>query len=53
MCKILLVATLGVYFYTNKTSLFMELPFYHDYEPLPSTGEDPRFKNIVISQNGI
>lgn len=31
----------------------MELPFYHDYEPLPSTGEDPRFKDIIISQNGI
>lgn len=31
----------------------MELPFYHDYEPLPTTGEDPRFKHITISQNGI
>lgn len=53
MCKVLLVATLDVYFYTNKTSLFMELPFYHDYEPLLSTGEDPRFKHIIISKNGI
>lgn len=31
----------------------MELPFYHDYKPLPSTGEDSRFKYTIISQNGI
>lgn len=31
----------------------MELPFYHDYEPLPSTREDHRFKYTIISQNDI
>lgn len=32
----------------------MELPFYHDFEHLPSTVEDPpRFNHTIISQNGI